>query len=66
MRMAERIINHRHCMVCGKAIPFSEETCSEECKSKRQAHIKKQKTYIYIMYAMILVLIVSLLFGSSF
>ena len=41
--MAEKVAQHKHCQVCGKTIPISETMCSEECKQKYQAFMKKRK-----------------------
>ncbi len=57
-----KLLQHRHCQVCSKAIPITEEFCSEECKTEFEAMIKKRKSYIYIIYAtMILIIVVMLL-----
>jgi predicted nucleic acid-binding Zn ribbon protein len=53
-----KLLQHRHCQVCSKAIPLSEEYCSEECKVEFDALVKKRRTYIYVMYGMILLVIV--------
>lgn len=53
-----KLLQHRHCQVCSKAIPLSEEYCSEECKVEFEAVIKKRRTYIYLMYGMIILIIV--------
>jgi predicted nucleic acid-binding Zn ribbon protein len=55
---AGKLLQHRHCQVCSKAIPFSEEYCSEECKVEFEALVKKRRSYIYIMYGMIVLIIV--------
>jgi predicted nucleic acid-binding Zn ribbon protein len=53
LSMAEKIGQHTHCHICGKAIPVSETLCSEECKQKYQSMIKKRKLWIYLMWALI-------------
>jgi predicted nucleic acid-binding Zn ribbon protein len=57
-----KLLQHRHCQVCSKAIPFSEEFCSEECNVEFEAMVKKRKSYIYIIYgSMVLIIVVMLL-----
>jgi len=51
--MAEKVSQHTHCQICGKAIPIGETLCSEECKQKFQAMLKKRKLWIYLMWALI-------------
>ncbi|RLF28917.1 MAG: DUF2116 family Zn-ribbon domain-containing protein [Thermoplasmata archaeon] len=61
--MVEKLVQHTHCQICGKAIPIKETFCSQECRQKYQAMLKKRKMLVYIMYAaiffMILILIIS-------
>ena len=51
--MTERIPQHTHCNICGKAVPVSETLCSDECKQKYDVLVKKRKLWVYIMYAAI-------------
>lgn len=57
--MVEKIPQHMHCQICGKAIQTSEtETmCSDECKQRYQALNKRRKLWVYIMYALIFVMV---------
>jgi predicted nucleic acid-binding Zn ribbon protein len=60
--MVETIPSHSHCQICGKAIPVSETFCSEECKQKYAAMMKRRKLMVYVMYALIAVILVIILF----
>jgi predicted nucleic acid-binding Zn ribbon protein len=60
---AGKLLQHRHCQVCSKAIPISEEFCSEECSTEFDAMVKKRKNFLYLFYAMIVVFIVVMLLG---
>jgi len=62
--MVEKIAQHTHCQMCGKAIPVDETLCSEECKQKYQNILKKRRRYIYVMYAAIAVMIILLIWSS--
>jgi predicted nucleic acid-binding Zn ribbon protein len=57
--MVEKIPQHMHCQICGKAIPTSdtETMCSDECKQRYQGLTKRRKLWVYIMYALIFVMI---------
>ena len=63
--MVEKVPQHSHCQICGKAIPISEMLCSEECKQKYNSLIKKRKMIAYIMYALIAVVIIVILLSSN-
>ncbi len=62
--MVEKIPQHTHCQMCGKAVPIEETLCSDECKQKYQGILKKRKRYVYIMYAAIAVMIIVLVWSS--
>ena len=62
--MAEIIPQHAHCHMCGKSIPFGETLCSEECKKKFQALLKRRKIILYLMYGMLAALIVIIIVGG--
>jgi len=56
--MVEKLLQHKHCRICDKAIPVDEETCSEECKTKLEALIKKRRTNVYIIWGLLIVVVV--------
>ena len=53
----ERIPQHSHCQICGKAIPYGETVCSDECREKYDTLVKKRKMYLYMMYAALALLL---------
>jgi predicted nucleic acid-binding Zn ribbon protein len=65
VKMAEKLLQHKHCSVCGKAIQLEDEFCSDECKNKYEQYMKKRKQMNLVMYAMIALLAVVLI-GSMF
>ncbi|MEA1993164.1 MAG: DUF2116 family Zn-ribbon domain-containing protein [Euryarchaeota archaeon] len=52
---------HKHCMVCGKAIPTDKSFCSEKCEEHYRKRVKKQKMYSYLLMAVPIILIVLLI-----
>ena len=58
--MAEKMSQHYHCHICGKAIPLGETLCSKECKDKYQAMVRRRKLMSYLMYGMFVALIVAI------
>ena len=63
--MVEKVAQHSHCQICGKAIPISETLCSDECKQKYAGMIKKRKMLMYIMYALIGVILIMFIIGGG-
>jgi predicted nucleic acid-binding Zn ribbon protein len=56
--MAEKVVQHRHCQTCLKAIPIEEEFCNDECKEKWNQLIKanKKKNLIVLLWMVIVVI----------
>lgn len=63
--MVEKIPQHTHCNVCGKAIPLGEAQCSEECRQKFQVMVKKRKMLVYLMYGLVFVILILFIFSSG-
>ena len=63
--MVEKVAQHSHCQICGKAIPISETLCSDECKQKYAGMVKKRKMLMYIMYALIGVILIMFILSSG-
>lgn len=65
--MTEKIPQHTHCQICGKAIAGEETMCSDECKQRYESMIKRRKWLSYILYgSMIFIVIILLLSGMKF
>ena len=47
-----QIPNHSHCVICSRAVPFGEKTCSEKCQADVDELNKKRKKSMYTMYAL--------------
>ena len=68
---AVQIPNHSHCVICQRAVPYGDKSCSEKCQKDLEALEQKRKRSMYTMYALMalafLVLIMSYtgLFGPG-
>ncbi|MCL2891011.1 MAG: DUF2116 family Zn-ribbon domain-containing protein [Methanomassiliicoccaceae archaeon] len=49
MAEMERIPQHKHCYVCGKAHTGDEKFCGEACKETKKVELKKKKKQLLIM-----------------
>lgn len=58
VEMVEKINQHQHCQICGKAIPLGETLCSEECRQKYHNFVRRRKLMLYLMYGMLVAIIV--------
>jgi len=56
-----KILQHRHCQVCGKAIKAKEEMCSERCKKEWESTVKRKRLWLMaygLMAAFVIVLLI--------
>lgn len=63
--MAEKILQHKHCPICGRAILTEEEYCGDKCKNDFESMIRKRKILMYLMYGAIF-LFVMIMVVSAF
>ncbi len=60
-----RIVDHRHCRICGKAIPPDREFCSsgcEEVQRKMEARQKRMKNLLMIVYVLVFGILLAMIF----
>jgi len=66
MAETERIPQHRHCSTCGNAHLNDELFCSDACKEKKKAELKKKKRQLMIIQlAAMAMLVVAVILGMS-
>lgn len=46
----ERIPQHRHCYVCGKAFVGEGRYCGDSCKENKTVELKKMKRKYYLIF----------------
>ncbi|MDR0779028.1 MAG: DUF2116 family Zn-ribbon domain-containing protein [Methanomassiliicoccaceae archaeon] len=52
----ERLPQHRHCYVCGKAHTEEGRFCGDGCLNSKKAELKKKKRQLYIIEALAIVM----------
>ncbi len=66
--MVEKVLQHKHCQVCGRAIPVDEIFCSVECDNKYKGYMKKQRRSNYLMLgalaAMVAIMVIFMFIGG--
>lgn len=50
--------DHRHCKVCGRVCPVDADTCSRACRERRAAQLQSRRTYTYLLYGAIALLLI--------
>jgi predicted nucleic acid-binding Zn ribbon protein len=56
-----RIPDHRHCIICGKAIPPKEEICSDECRKIQAYRLRRERRTRILILILYVILMGSLL-----
>ena len=52
-----KIVDHRHCMTCGRAIPPDKKFCSDECRRRyEEARMRERRMrkMLWIIYAVMI------------
>ncbi|MFQ5838576.1 MAG: DUF2116 family Zn-ribbon domain-containing protein [Thermoplasmata archaeon] len=58
--MPQKLLQHKHCITCGKAVLVTEEFCSEECeRSHSQLLGKKRKQLLFLWVGALAILILA-------
>lgn len=60
-----QIPNHSHCVICSRAVPFGDKTCSKECEEQYAELQKKRKRTMWIMYGLMGVAMLVLVLSYS-
>lgn len=63
--LVERLVQHKHCKMCGKAIQPDDITCSDACKAKWDAQQRSRKQTMWLFYLSIGVLLFVLMLTLS-
>lgn len=66
--MPVQIPNHSHCVICSRAVPYGDKTCSDKCQADLEDLNKRRKRSMYTMYALMALAFVVLLMslGGAF
>lgn len=62
--MVEKLVQHKHCRECGRAIPSKELYCSEECESSHKTTLRKKKNQLLLLYVVSVVILLMVLLLS--
>ncbi|MDW8021999.1 MAG: DUF2116 family Zn-ribbon domain-containing protein [Nitrososphaerota archaeon] len=59
-----RIVDHRHCRICGRTILPDQEFCSEKCRNISESMINREKRMrkmLFVIYVVMIIVLVALL-----
>lgn len=61
-----QVPQHAHCSECGEAIPAGEEVCGPACREERDSRRRKQRIWMGVFYAALLVAVAAFLVRNLF
>ena len=61
MAEIERLPQHRHCYVCGRAHTDDGRFCSDSCKDTKRTELKKKKRQLLTIEIFLIVLTISII-----
>lgn len=59
-----KVVDHRHCKVCGKAIPPDREFCSSKCEEierKVAARQKRMRNILLMVYVLVFLILLAMM-----
>ena len=59
--MAQEIVQHGHCQVCGRVVKYGEATCSDKCKGDVEKTRRTRRRTMIMMYALMAILFLVLI-----
>ena len=63
--MGKSIIQHKHCVNCGKVCAPEKRTCSEECESNWNKELRKRRMRMFAFLGIAVVLMAVVLVASQ-
>jgi predicted nucleic acid-binding Zn ribbon protein len=51
MNMSEKLLQHKHCRNCERAISLKDDYCGQKCKDEHHNMLKKKRNQLYILMA---------------
>ena len=60
----DRINPHRHCQICGAAVPNNSTFCSDKCEQEYKRIVKQRKRFNYLLIGMLVIFFVILILPS--
>lgn len=62
--MSEKLLQHKHCRNCERAINVKDEYCNDECKNQHHTYLRKKRNQLYILMAIAMgLMLVTLMVG---
>ena len=47
--MGEKLLQHKHCRNCGKAVNVDDKYCNDKCQDEHHNMLKKKRNQLYML-----------------
>ena len=47
--MGEKLLQHKHCRNCGKAVNIDDKYCDDRCQEDHYAMLRKKRNQLYLL-----------------
>ena len=61
MAETDRLLQHRHCYVCGKAHTAEGRFCGDACKEGKKKELSRKKRQLFIVEAVLVILTIAVI-----
>ncbi|MFO7618278.1 MAG: DUF2116 family Zn-ribbon domain-containing protein [Thermoplasmata archaeon] len=62
--MSEKLLQHKHCRNCERAINLKDDYCGPECQAQHQTMLRRKRNQLYILMAIAMgLMLVTLMIG---
>ena len=57
----DRIVQHKHCITCGRAVPTDLQYCSDKCETEFQNLQSRKQKVLYVTYGLMIFFVIVLI-----
>ena len=47
--MGEKLLQHKHCWNCGRAVQVDQDYCNDRCREEHHAMLRKKRNQLYVL-----------------
>ena len=58
---ADRVVQHKHCITCGRAVPTDLQYCSEKCETEFASLQSRKQKVLYVTYGLMIFFVIVLI-----
>lgn len=48
--MPEKLLQHKHCLTCGKAVPTARDYCDDACQAQHTSVLQRKRRQLLLLW----------------